>query len=440
MNPSYEELYAKIEELSEALRAKEEKSNLQHQEILLAKIKAEENEKLFRTLVETAAGTIGQDFFDHIVIKLAQWLDVECVVIGQMSGDNRIYCTPMYLDGKISYDFSYDLQDTPCDITTRKGFCQYDEDAINSFPKDKILVDLGGVGYVGTALYNKEGISNGVICAVSRKKLHLPPQTKDILKVIGSRVSAEIERKKALLDLENSEAELRESNATKDKLFSVIGHDLKNPFNSILGFTHLLISNFGHYEPRKQKKMLENIHSAAENAYNLLENLLKWSMAQQGFLKYSASKIRLSAFMEENIKNIMHLANNKNISVDMAIDEKIIVNADKNMLSTVIRNILVNAIKFTHEGGQINISGLPLVHDKKNIEISVTDNGIGIESTELDKIFQIDYSTSGTKTEKGTGLGLIICREFMKIQKGSIRAESTTGKGSSFILTIPSVH
>ncbi|HEX2936397.1 MAG TPA: HAMP domain-containing sensor histidine kinase [Bacteroidales bacterium] len=435
MEPSYEELQETIKKLKEQLKQKELEYVSQHNETILAKNRAEESEKMLRTLVETAVGTIGQDFFDNIVIKLAEWLNVECVVLGQMFDDNRIYCLPMYLDGNISHDFSYDLANSPCDVTTRKGFCLYPENVIDLFPKDKILVDLGAKGYVGTALYNKNGIANGVICAVSRHELDIPTQTQDILKIIGARVSAEIERKKALQALERSEAKLRESNATKDKFFSIIAHDLKNPFNSILGLSNLLMLNYTKYDAKRMAKMTEAIHIAAKNAYNLLENLLQWSLAQQGMINYYPTKISLPDFVKDNVKAMQNQAQSKRITITTDIDKKIHLIADKDMFSTVLRNLLSNAIKFTPEGGKINIVCSP--SENNEIQLSVADNGIGIMPDNLEKIFRIDYSTHGTKTEKGTGLGLILCKEFMEKQNGSIRAESIINEGSKFILTFP---
>lgn len=438
MEPSYEELQETIKKLKEQLKQKEQEYILQHNEIILAKNRAEENEKMLHTLVETAVGTIGQDFFDNIVIKLAEWLNVECVVLGQMFGDNRIYCLPMYLDGNISHDFSYDLANSPCDITTRKGFCLYPENVIDIFPKDKILVDLGAKGYVGTALYNKNGVANGVICAVSRHELNIPPQTQDILKIIGARVSAEIERKKALQALEKSEAELRESNATKDKFFSIIAHDLKNPFNSILGLSGLVTLNVDKYDAKRMAKMTQGIHTAAKNAYNLLENLLQWSLAQQGMINYNPAEIKLLAFIKENVKNIQNQAQNKGIKINIDINKTISLVADRDMFSAVLRNLLSNAIKFTPEGGQIDISCISATNNE--VQLSIADNGIGIMPDDLEKIFRINYSTRGTKTEKGTGLGLILCRDFMEKQNGSIRAESVKNEGSKFILTFPSAN
>ncbi len=235
-----------------------------NEKLILNENKHLKNEKLLHSLVEAAAGKIGQDFFDNIVLRLSKWLNADCVLIGQIVEKERIKAVPLFLDGKVSHEFSYDLAGTPCDITTRKGYCEYPENVIQLFPKDKILVDLNAEGYIGTALYDKAGNINGVICAVSRQKIQIPPYARDIMKIIGARVSAEIERINAEKALKLSEAELKASNITKDKLFSVIAHDLKNPFNIILGFIELLLNDDRKYSPEKQKIIIEKMQQKVQ--------------------------------------------------------------------------------------------------------------------------------------------------------------------------------
>lgn len=440
-NPvNIEALYKEIEFLKKELKTKEENFQLQNKELLIAKDKAESSEQMLHTLVETAVGTIGQDFFDNMVINLSKWLDAECVVIGQMLEPNKINCLPLYLDGKISHDFSYNLEGTPCDITTRKGYCCYTENVIEQFPNDKLLIDLDGKAYIGTALYNKNGLANGVICAVSRKKLEVLPYTEKMLKIIGARVSAEIERKKVEEALKKSEAELKESNATKDKFISVIAHDLKNPFNSILGFSELLLNNIGEFNKAKQQKCIQHIHDTAKNTFTLLENLLTWSFAKQGLITATLDKTNVSDAIKDSIKSVSSLASAKLIEIQTDVDENIFAYADKDLLSIIIRNLLSNAIKYSVSGGSIYITSLQNGHSK--VEIAVIDNGIGIEEDKITRLFKIDQniSTPGTNREKGTGLGLILSKEFIDKMNGSIEVESKPGKGSRFLIILNSAN
>ncbi len=414
---------------------KREKAEL---DIFLQKVR--DNERMLHTLIEAAVGDIGQDFFNNIVTNLSEWLNAEIVLIGQMIEPNKITALPLYYDGEISEGFSYDLEGSPCDITKRKGFCSYSEDVIDLFPKDKLLVDMNAVGYIGTALYNKEGAANGVICALSRKKLEVPPQAQDILKIIGARVTAEIERKKAEEALTLSEAELRETNATKDKFFSIIAHDLKGPFQTILGFSELLLENYHRYDEQKRLKYINLIYQSGRNTHGLLENLLTWSRSQRGTIAYAPNHIELSSFVQKNINVIKKMAKEKYISLNIAIPDDVIVLADEDMLATIIRNLLSNAIKFTEEGGTVSITGSFKngSNKTKNVEIVVEDTGTGIEKNRLKTLFEEDKNTStpGTKTEKGTGLGLLLCKEFIDRHSGKIEVDSKPGLGSRFIVTL----
>ena len=435
----YENLKHEIAILKNELQEKTEEYLAQNEAIEAARLMAEENERLLHSLVEAAASKIGQDFFDNIVLRLSEWLNAECVVIGQKMENDKIKAVPLYLDGKISHEFSYELKGTPCDITTRKGYCAFPENVINIFPKDKLLVDLNAEGYIGTALYNKSGEINGVICAVSRKKLHIPPYAKDIMKIIGARVSAEIERIEVEEALKKSEAELRESNSAKDKFFSIIAHDLKNPFNSLLGFSELLVSKFDELDKERQVKIFELINQTVKNTYNLLENLLMWSLTQRGLIKYKPVRINLKSLVIENIKIFQDIASEKQISIEKKSDTNQFVLADINLLSVIIRNLLSNAIKFTSNGGTVSISYGPNEEGgQETVLVSVTDSGVGIEADRLSKLFSLDenHSTEGTNIEKGTGLGLILCKEFVEMHNGRIYVESEVGRGSKFTFTL----
>ncbi len=243
-------------------------------------------------------------------------------------------------------------------------------------------------------------------------------------------------QKKAEQKLIDSEIKLRELNATKDKFFSIIAHDLKNPFNDIIGFTQLLALNINKYDNNKIEKFADIIHQSSKLAYSLLENLLDWSRTQTGTLQFRPEKLLLNHIINENIELLTSTAKNKGIKIYSELDSDIYVLADKNMLKTIIRNLISNAIKYTNIGGFINIKNYI---DKKFVEVSITDNGIGISSDNINKLFRIDegFSTTGTENEKGTGLGLILCKEFVERNGGKIWVKSEEEKGSTFTFTLP---
>jgi signal transduction histidine kinase len=245
-----------------------------------------------------------------------------------------------------------------------------------------------------------------------------------------------IERKRAEDALRESERRLSELNATKDKLFSIIAHDLKNPFNSILGFSDLLLENMHQYDSEKSLEFIEDINTTADHTLKLLENLLTWAESQTGQMSLHPENLNLQNVIREIVDILEASAKIKNISIHLLQAEKIEVSADKNMLLTILRNLIANAIKFTKPGGRIDVNA-----EAENgfIKITIADNGVGMTDEALKKLFQIDtnMTSSGTADEKGTGLGLIICKEFVERHGWKIWAESVLGEGAKFIFTIP---
>ena len=278
-------------------------------------------------------------------------------------------------------------------------------------------------------LINIEGVAEAII-----------NNNGDIIGFIG--IQRDItERKKAEKALKKSEKKLRELNATKDKFFSIIAHDLKNPFNALLGISELLIDGFEEYDGSKQKQYADKIYNGVQSTYKLLENLLLWSRSQKGILKFNPNEENIYLLANATIKLLSQLADNKSINLVNKIPEQLYVLVDKDMFSTIIRNLVSNAVKFTPKGGVIEVNA-QLVDGKNkhnSVEISVKDNGIGIPSEIQQKLFNISESTStkGTEDETGTGLGLILCKEFVEKHGGKIWIESGIGKGSNFIFTIP---
>jgi PAS domain S-box-containing protein len=236
-----------------------------------------------------------------------------------------------------------------------------------------------------------------------------------------------------------SEKELRELNAEKDKFFSIIAHDLKNPFHSILNFSDLLLKHYSDYDKEEVLTFIKMIHQSSTQAFNLLDNLLHWSRAQTGRMNLKPAVVDLHNIITKNIYLLEVAAMEKNIHVSNSVQPRTFVLCDENMLSTVVRNLLSNAIKFTRPTGKITISN----REKSNThEISVADTGVGIKEEDLGKLFRIDihYSTTGTANEEGTGLGLVLCREFINLNNGSIRVISKPGKGSTFFVELPKAH
>ncbi len=239
--------------------------------------------------------------------------------------------------------------------------------------------------------------------------------------------------------LKESEKNLSELNATKDKLFSIIAHDLKNPFNALIGFSDILERNFNHLTDNEKKEYISVISESAQNLYKLLDNLLQWTRAQTGSINYIPEKFKLEPLIKQEVLNLNANAEKKRINVSVNASTAISVYADKNSIATVIRNLLSNAIKFTDIGGTIEIIASESKDFPKMAEVVVKDSGIGIDQDDLERIFMIDgsYSTKGTANETGTGLGLLLCHEFVTKNSGKIWVNSSKGSGSEFHFTIP---
>jgi len=244
------------------------------------------------------------------------------------------------------------------------------------------------------------------------------------------------ERKKAEQALMKRDTELREANTTKDKLFSIIAHDLRSPFSSILGFSELLLEDREDYDVATYKMYSKQINSSAKNTLVLLDNLLNWAKSQTGQINFKPEKAVLASIIQEIFELSNLSAKNKNIVLNHIPSEEIIVFADPNMIKTVLRNLISNAIKFTNSNGKIDVYAL---QNDKFIEIAVSDNGVGMNEETRNKLFSIETNetTLGTANEKGSGLGLLLCKEFVEKHGGKIWIESEEGKGSIFYFTLP---
>ena len=244
------------------------------------------------------------------------------------------------------------------------------------------------------------------------------------------------ERKQAEMLLEKQAKELQELNATKDKFMSIIAHDLRSPFNAIIGFSDLMIKNFHQLDEETFLKGLKIIESASNHAYKLLENLLTWARNQTEKSQYSPEMLNLSQLVHEALKTIESTAVHKKISFSTSINKNLQVFADQNMLDSIIRNLVTNAIKFSFKEGKVRIKA---ILTENGVCISVSDKGIGISSDRLASIFEIDKhtNTNGTENELGSGLGLILCKDFVTRHNGKIWIESTLNKGTKVSFTLP---
>jgi two-component system, sensor histidine kinase ChiS len=231
-------------------------------------------------------------------------------------------------------------------------------------------------------------------------------------------------------------AELHELNASKDKFFSIIAHDLKNPFNTIIGFSEMMKESIKLNDPATFYEYTVMINNSAVQTLRLLENLLEWANAQSGKLSFMPVNVNLSELVHEEFIMAEDMATRKKIDLKSYIPDTLTVVADKNMIRTILRNLITNAVKFTYVNGKVHLNA---IIREDQVEISVSDTGIGMSEETIGKLFRIDanLSTRGTENENGTGLGLFLCKEFVEKHKGKIWVESEEGKGSVFKFVLP---
>jgi signal transduction histidine kinase len=251
-----------------------------------------------------------------------------------------------------------------------------------------------------------------------------------------TRVRNHLNHKKAndLIQIQNEK--LIELNSMKDKFFSIIAHDLKNPLGLFLTTSQYINDNLHSFKPDETKSFMEVIHTNAQKLHDLLNNLLQWSRSQSNRIQYYPIEFGIYDLVQDNLTVLSELIQKKKISAFNNSNKESVIYADVNMINTVIRNLISNAIKYTNEEGEITIN---TEETDTSIIINVQDDGVGIEDENIPKLFRIDinYFTSGTNNEEGTGLGLILCKEFIDKNNGKISVKSKINEGSTFSIELP---
>jgi signal transduction histidine kinase len=292
---------------------------------------------------------------------------------------------------------------------------------------------MEGESFGAVSIYSKEPDS------FSESEINLLTELADDLAYGISFIRLTDSERAATRAIKENEAKLKELIDTKDKFFNIVAHDLKNPFTSLLGSSELLIDNINQMSSENIRKLALILNDSAKSGFAILQNLLDWSRSQTGLLKFNPEKTNLKIIIDENIDNLQLQVNNKEINLNSELTEDLFIYADKNMINTVLRNFLSNAVKYTYKNGTIlvRVSRMP-----EEIIITIKDSGIGISKEKVDTLFKLGNSLSlpGTEKEQGTGLGLKLCKEFTEKMGGRIWVESNVGLGSEFKFTIPSVN
>ncbi|HEY9170386.1 MAG TPA: PAS domain S-box protein [Lutibacter sp.] len=321
------------------------------------------------------------------------------------------------------------------DVIGKSDFDFYDKKDAEKYRADEVAIMLNGKPKLN---YEEGHIRKGKKRYYVSNKLPIFDENKNVIGIVGT--SEDItERKRTHMELEKLSGELKIQNDSKNKFFSIISHDLINPISGIIGFSELLKESYSDLDSEKIKKYATIINKSANYTLSLLHDLLEWSRVQVGSIAPNKEIFKLSDLVAHNIAGVSSLAFSKNINLSSKFHQKSNVYADKKMISTISRNLMSNAIKFTPKGGTITISSKEIMLDnKKMIETTIADTGIGMSEEKVRNLFKIEhnYRSSGTDNEAGTGLGLVLCKEFIEKNNGTIKVISKENVGSSFIFTL----
>jgi len=401
-------LEEKVRKRTEELEQKNKEYIQLNEELTYAKIAAEQSEERLRTAYHYARSLLEASLDPMVTINAD----------GKITDANTAteYATGTTRENLIGTDFS-DYFTEP--EKARSGYQQaFEQGYVIDYPltmrsTSSKLID---VLYNASVYHDNQGKTLGLFAAA-----------RDIT-----------ERKQAEEQLKTNEAKLKELNTDKDRFISILAHDLKSPFNSILGFLRLLLKNIRKYDLDKIEQQIGFINSSTQSVYNLLEDLLMWARSQSGKLPFEPQILSFENTCRAIIENMRVIAHSKEISINYFVVDKINLYADKNMLHTILNNLITNAIKFTNQGGMINIFA---EESETQVTITISDNGIGMQPEIIPTLFDITkmHTTVGTADEKGTGLGLLLCKEFVEKHGGRIWAESDLGYGSDFKFTVPVV-
>ncbi len=349
---------------------------------------------------------------------------------------DSIYCMDVLCRKTLANltDLSYMGAKSEADVLGKDDFDFYPKEIAEIFIKiDQSVIQTGQPVYnFDETFIDKNGDKRWLLSS------KLPMRNKDgqIIGLIG--IGRDItDRKLAEEEVKLKNKELQRVNSEKDKFFSIISHDLRSPFNGFLGLTQIMAEDLPTLTMEEIQGISLMLKNSATNLFRLLENLLEWAKIQQGLIPFDPQQLSIRLIVNDILILITETAKSKNIAIYCDIDDELKVTADSNMLQAIIRNLVLNAIKFTNRGGKIILSARET--SDSAVEISINDNGIGMSSTTVDGLFRLDVNTSrkGTEGETSTGLGLIICKDFIEKHGGNIRVESQEEAGSTFFIFIP---
>lgn len=381
------------------------------------------------------------DLFDIIRDEISTIIDTKNFFLALFDKKTNTLSLPYFKDEKDNFDHFPAEKTLSALVIRKKRSLLLKEKDFMKLAEDGEINLVGSLArvWLGIPLIVEGEVLGLMVVQNYENEAAIREEHRQLLEMISPQVSLSIMRKQSEQLLRKSEKQLRETNRTKDRFFNIIGHDLKNPFNAIIGFTTLLVDEWNDFDDDDKISMISSIKSSSEGAFDLLMNLLEWSRLHVGKIVFEPEFIDFASLIKLNFSLLKMAAEKKNIRMlSTGLCDKMVW-ADPNMIKTVIRNLLTNAIKFTPSNGTVTVECFKDQNLPGMIVLSITDNGVGIPQDQVDNLFNLTRTESktGTDGETGTGLGLVLCREFIEKNNGKIWAVSETGTGSTFYVALP---
>ena len=398
---------------------------------------------IFRIIQHSNTESDLEELFRFIHTSISELMVTENFYIALYDEDNQVITFPYFID-------KYDKDAPPMKL--ERGLTEYilrsGKAELITKERDNELVAAGETDVVGTQsaiwlgipLKIRDHTMGALVVQDYENENTYTEKDKQILEVVAYPISRAIERKIVEQEREKLIRKLSKMNESKDKLFSLISHDLRSPFNSLLGFSEILNTEYDSLTHDEIKEYLNVIYEASKSLYGMTNNLLQYSRFQVGRFEFQPVELNLIKLVKKNLNLLKGNAIRKEISLSADFKADVLVYADEDMLNSTIQNIISNSIKFTQRGGEVKIRTeiIPFFDRATHIKVIVEDNGIGISRDDLDKIMSQEILTSpGTEREYGTGLGLLIVREFVEKNGGKIDIKSKINQGTSFSFTLP---
>ena len=403
-----------------------------------AEIKANEETLFF--ISQRGWEKSGGNFFDSLVTYLGKTLDVDFVFVDVLSANEKVARTvSLYALGKFPGNIEYDLEWTPCENVIGKNLCCYPERIKELFPKDKLLVDMGAESYVGIPLWDSKRKPIGLIAVMDRKPLPNPQRIKSILQLVAARTAQELERAQIEENLTSAKAEAEQANQAKSEFLASMSHDLRTPLNAILGFSDMMREKtFGSLGDPHYESYANDIYDSGTLLVSLINDILDLSKIEAGKYELVEKPLDILKLIQTSFRQLKKIAETSNQTLSTCVPPEFpAIRGDERALIQIFNNLLSNAIKFTPNSGKIDVEASL---DKDNsIVISVSDTGIGMSESGKIKALQPFEQADGlhSRRHEGTGLGLHLCVNLMKLFGGTLNIESEVDKGTTVILRFP---